>query len=170
MRHVFLPVLIYLGVVLQSTLVPLLPEEMRLSVPSLVLLGLGTIAPPSLAIAGAGLLGLALDGLSTERLGVQMGLATGLAWLVQRLRTSGLLRGPVGIGLAAGLVAMTWRCLAGLHAASRGSGGNELTRLAFLSGQEGLTTALVMCATVLLIRGMWGHWPAHRDLRGSAAR
>ena len=56
-------------------------------------------------------LGLLLDGMSSERLGLQMSFAAAIAWGLQLVKTNGRFRGGVATSGIAFVVVLLWRTL-----------------------------------------------------------
>lgn len=156
MHFLFIPLLIYSGLVAQSTLVPMLPAEIHPCVPALVLLGIGLTTPPSMAIAWSGVMGFALDALTSGRMGIQMGLAALIAWWLQSVRKTWLMRSPVTLGCVAAALAIGWRGLVGVIQAACESRWERVPAAWQTAGPEGLTTALLMCSVTLVVRGLSG--------------
>lgn len=85
-RHLAILLSIYLCLVVQSSIVAELPEVGRPFLPAFLLVMIAMLAHPAIAVIWSGLVGLLLDGLSVERLGVQVGLAAVLALGLQLMK------------------------------------------------------------------------------------
>ncbi|MEK6257539.1 MAG: rod shape-determining protein MreD [Planctomycetota bacterium] len=110
MRQVFIACSIYLAVALQSSaIVGELPPNCRPFLPALTLVVIGFWSEGAAAIAWSAFLGLLLDGLSPERLGVQMSLAAAIGWGLQVVKSNSRSRGVVSVTAIVFVVALLWR-------------------------------------------------------------
>ena len=144
MRHVFIACSIYLTVALQSgAFVGELPPNCRPFLPALTLVAIGLWSKGSAAMLWSALLGLLLDGLSPERLGIQMSLAAALGWAVQVVRANSRSRGVVSVMAMVFVVALLWRVVSPLvYSALSGRAVDVLAILALAVVEAGVTAAL----------------------------
>jgi rod shape-determining protein MreD len=111
LRHAGILCLLYLAVVVQTSVVTDLPPMGRPFLPALMLMVMAAWCHPVVSILWAGFMGFVLDGISTERLGIQLGLAAILALGLQLLRPIWRRRGPVSMTVCTLVVALFWRAL-----------------------------------------------------------
>ena len=112
LRHLGILAMIYLGVVAQCSVVP--TETHGLGhpfLPAMMLVLIAATCHPTAAILWAGTLGFVLDGLSTERLGIQLGLAALLALGMQMTHALWRSRRVVPLVAMTMLVCVAWRTL-----------------------------------------------------------
>lgn len=112
MRHLALAIAVYLTVAVQSSVLSWEgPLVWRPFLPALTLLAITLWVEGASVLVWSAVLGLLLDGLSSERLGMQMSLAVLLAgmlqWLTARRRSTGVMSAMA----LAFLVTLLWRIL-----------------------------------------------------------
>jgi cell shape-determining protein MreD len=87
LRQAGILILIYASIVAQTSLLTDWTSASKPFFPALVLVMIAASSHPAVAVFWSGFAGLILDGVSTERLGVQLGLATILALGLQLFRS-----------------------------------------------------------------------------------
>lgn len=161
LRHIGILAMIYLGVVAQSSLVPTEILGMgRPFLPAILLVVIALACNATASIVWSGLLGLVLDGLSTERLGVQLALAALLGLGLQVMQSLWRSRSLVPLVAMSMILCVAWRTLSPMtHAVL--SGRIVDPHLVLTDAvQDAAWTAAVACL-LLLGRRLFGH-------RGSA--
>jgi rod shape-determining protein MreD len=112
LRHIGIIGLIYLTVALQSSVVT---EEFvaqaRPFLPAILLVIIAVWCDGAAAIFWSGCLGIVLDGLSPERLGIQLSLAALLGLGLQLGKSASRSRGLLALTAAVFVVSMVWRVL-----------------------------------------------------------
>ena len=112
LRHIGILAMIYLGVVAQSSLVPTEILGMgRPFLPAILLVVIALACNATASIVWSGLLGLVLDGLSTERLGVQLALAALLGLGLQVMQSLWRSRSLVPLVAMSMILCVAWRTL-----------------------------------------------------------
>ncbi len=150
--------MIYLGVVVQSSLVPGdLAGMGRPFLPALllVLIAAGCDATP--AILWSGVLGLLLDGLSTERLGVQLALAALLGLGLQLMRPLWSSRSVLSLVAMVMLTGLAWRMLAPMTQAVLAGRVVDPQTVLIDAVQDAAWTTAIAAVVILLGRGLIGH-------------
>ena len=157
LRHIGILVLIYLGVVAQSSLVPEQLAGMgRPFLPAILLVLIAAWCEATPAILWSGVLGFVLDGLSTERLGVQLALAAMLALGMQLLRSMWSSRNRVSLLAMVLVTGFAWRTLAPMtHAVLTGHVVDPHVVLIDAARDTAATTAIAG-VLILLGRGLTG--------------
>lgn len=161
LRHVGILILIYLGVVAQCSLVPQATAVGRPFLPAYVLVMIVVSCESNLSLVWAALLGLVLDGLSTERLGVQLGLAALLAFSLQMLRPIWQSRSLLSVVSMVLLISVAWRVLAPTVQAAIADRAVDPHVLLTDAVQDAAWTAAVSALLILLVRGLCGHRARH---------
>jgi len=114
-RQLFIASSIYLTVALQtSAIVGELPSNCRPLFPAMMLVAICFWSKGAAAIAWSALLGLLLDGLSPERLGVQLSLAAAIGWFLQAFPAISRSRGIASVMVAVFAAALLWRAISPL--------------------------------------------------------
>lgn len=144
MRQFSIMCSIYLSVALQSSaIVGELPTSCRPFLPALTLVAIALWSNGATAILWSSCLGLLLDGLSPERLGVQMSLAAGIGWGLQVVKARSRSRGEISVMTAVFVAALLWRAISPfLYGALSGRVIDPLTVLAMAVVEAGVTTGL----------------------------
>lgn len=88
-----------------------LPTNCRPFLPALTLVAIAFWSNGATAILWSSCLGLLLDGLSSERLGVQMCLAVVFGWGLQIVKLNNRSRGVISVMTIVFLVALSWRAV-----------------------------------------------------------
>lgn len=150
-------VTIYVGVVAHCSLVPAEVGGMgRPFLPALVLVIVAAACDASLSILLAGFLGLILDGLSTEKLGVHLALAAMLALTLQVLQPMWKSRSALGLIAMTIVTCLAWRMLAPLAFAMLADRKVDPHALLTFAIQDAAWTAAVATVLILLARGLVG--------------
>jgi rod shape-determining protein MreD len=157
-RQVFIACSIYLTIALQSSAVwGELPQNCRPYLPALTLVAVGLGSEGATAIVWSACLGLLLDGLSLERLGVQMSLAAGIGWGLQVVKANSRPRAAISVTAIVIVVALLWRVASALvHSILSGRVVDPLAVLAMAVIEASVTAGfagLFVCGAVLLLRG-----------------
>jgi rod shape-determining protein MreD len=156
-------VTIYVGVVAHCSLVPTEVAGMgRPFLPALILVVIVAASEPTLSILLAGLLGLMLDGLSTERLGVHLALAAMLALGLQLLQSMWRSRSALGLIAMTIVTCLVWRLLGPLAQAMLSDRKVDPHSLLTFAVQDSAWTAAVATVLILLARGLVGPKPEVR--------
>ena len=158
MRQVFIACSIYLTVALQgSAVVGELPPNCRPFLPALTLVAIGLWSEGATAIVWSASLGLLLDGLSPERLGMQMSLAAAFGWGLQIVKSNSRSRGVVSVMAIVFVVALLWRVASPLvYSALSGRVLDPLVVLAMAVVEASVTAGLaglLVCGERLLLGG-----------------
>ena len=157
LRFVGALVTIYVGVVAHCSVVPTEVAGMgRPFLPALILVVIAAACDASLSILLAGLLGLILDGLSTERLGVHLALAAMLALALQLLQPMWRSRSALGLIAMTIVICLAWRMLAPMALAMLSERKVDPHALLTFAIQDAAWTAAVATVLILLARGMVG--------------
>ena len=158
MRQVFIACSIYLTVALHcSAIVGELPPNCRPFLPALTLVVIGLWSEGAAAIVWSASLGLLLDGLSPERLGIQMSLAAAVGWGLQVLRSNSRWRGVASVTVIVFVVALLWRVASPLiYSALSGRVADPLVIPAMAVVEAGVTAGLaglLVCGDRWLLGG-----------------
>lgn len=156
-RHVGILILVYLGVVAQCSLVPQATVVGRPFLPAFVLVIVVVSCESNLSLVWAAILGLVLDGLSTERLGIQLGLAALLAFGLQLMRPVWQSRSLLSLVSMVLLATVAWRVLAPTVQAAIADRAVDPHVLLTDAVQDAAWTAAVSAILILLVRGLFGH-------------
>lgn len=157
LRFLGLLAMIYLGVVAQSSLVPEGPGGIgQLFLPALMLVVIAACCEATLSVLLSGLVGLLLDGLSAERLGVQLVIATLLAFSTQLLQPLWRSRSVPALVAMVLLICAAWRILAPVACAVSVGRTVDPHRLMTIAVQEAAWTAAAACLLILAGRGLFG--------------
>jgi len=159
LRHVGILILIYLGVVAQCSLVPLTTTAGRPFLPAFVLVMIVISCESSLSLIWAAVLGLVLDALSTERLGVQLALVAMLAFGLQLMRPIWQSRSLLSIVSMVLLSCAAWRLLVPTMQAAIADRAVDPHVLLTDAVQDSVWTAAISAMLILLMRGVFGHRP-----------
>lgn len=156
LRHIGILAMIYAGVVAQTSLIP---EELagpgRPFLPAILLVVIAASCDATPALLWSGLLGLMLDGLSTERLGIQLTLATFLALAMQLMRPLWGSRSLLALVAMVVLTCLAWRMLSPMTLAVL-SGRVVNPEDAFKHAiQDGVWTTLLGSIVILIFRGVF---------------
>lgn len=159
MRQVFIACSIYLTVALQSSaMVGELPPNCRPFLPALTLVAIALWSKGATAIVWSAVLGLLLDGLSPERLGVQMSLAAAVGWGLQAIKSNSRSRGVVSVMAIVFVVALLWRVVSPfVYGALSGRVVDLLAVLAMAVVEASVTAGLAglfVCGERLLLGGL----------------
>lgn len=150
-------VTIYVGVVAHCSVVPAEVAGMgRPFLPALILVVIAAGCEASLSILLAALLGLILDGLSTERLGVHLALAAMLALGLQLLQPMWRSRSALGLIAMTIVTCLAWRVLAPAALAMLSDRKVDPHSLLTAAVQDSAWTAAVASVLILLARGLAG--------------
>jgi len=170
LRHVGILVMIYLGVVAHCSLVPADVMGMgRPFLPAILLVFIAAACHPTLAIVWAGFVGFLLDGLSTERLGIQVGLAAMLGLGLQLTHSLWRSRSLVALIAMSMLACVTWRALSPMtQAILAGRVANPHSILTD-AVQDAAWTAVVACVLMLGLR-LFSNGPTESVVKRSAPR
>ena len=153
LRNVGILVMIYLGVVAHSSLVPADVMGMgRPFVPAILLVFIAAACHPNLAIVWAGFVGFLLDGLSTERLGIQVGLAAMLGLGLQLTQSLWRSRSLIAMVAMSMLVCVAWRALSPMSQAILTGRVVDPHSILTDAVQDAAWTAVVACVLVLGLR------------------
>lgn len=147
----------YLGVVAQCSLVPQATAVGRPFLPAFVLVMIVVSCESNLSLVWAAILGLVLDGLSTERLGVQLGLAALLAFGLQLMRPVWQSRSLLSLVSMVLLTSVAWRVLAPTVQAALVDRAVDPHVLLTDAVQDAAWTAGVSALLILLVRGLVGY-------------
>ena len=121
LRHAGILSLIYLCLVVQSSLIVDLPEFGRPFLPAVTLVLIVAWSNPAAGIFWSGFLGSVLDCISADRLGIQLGLATILALGLQLLKPLWRSRHALPLAAIALVICAFWRLLSQMtHAVLNG--------------------------------------------------
>ncbi len=161
LRHVGILILIYLGVVAQCSLVPQTAAVGRPFLPAFILVIVVVSCESNLSLVWAAILGLVLDGLSTERLGVQLSLAALLAFGLQLMRPVWQSRSLLSLVSLVLLTSVAWRVLAPTVQAAIADRAVDPHVLLTDAVQDAVWTATVSAVLILLVRGLFGHRARH---------
>ena len=156
LRHIGILILIYLGLVAQCSLVPQATIVGRPFLPAFILVVIVAACEPNLSLLWAALLGLALDGLSTERLGLQVAIAAMLAFGLQLMRPIWQSRSLLSLVSMVLLTSVTWRLLVPTMQAALADRAVDPHVLLTDAVQDAAWTAGVSAALILLVRGLFG--------------
>jgi cell shape-determining protein MreD len=119
-----------------------------------------------LSLLLSGLLGLMLDGLSTERLGVHLAIAVLLAFSLQLLQPLWRSRSVAALVAMVLWICAAWRTLAPVACAMSVGRTVDPHRIMTIAVQEAAWTAAAACLLILAVRGLIGR---HAEERTSAA-
>lgn len=161
LRHIGILILIYLGVVAQCSLVPQASAVGRPFLPAFVLIMIVVSCESNLSLVWAAILGLVLDGLSTERLGVQLGLAALLAFGLHLMRPVWQSRSLLSLVSMVLLACVAWRILAPTVQAAIADRAVDAHVLLTDAVQDAAWTAVVSGVLILLVRGLFPHRSRH---------
>ena len=169
MRQVFIACSIYLTVALQSSvIVGELPANCRPFLPALTLVVIALWSEGATAIVWSAVVGLLLDGLSPERLGVQMSLAAVVGWGLQAVKSNSRSRGVVSVMAAVFVVALLWRAVSPfVYGALSGRVVDLLAVLAMAVVEASVTAVLAgvfVCGERLLLGGPAVHSQSNQRL------
>lgn len=147
----------YLGLVIQTSLIPEdFGEIGRPFLPAFLLVLIATYCEASLAILLSGLLGLAMDGMSTERLGLQLGLGALLAFALQVMQPMWKSRSLLALVAMVMVMCACWRILAPMsHVILLGRTG-DLHKVLTAAVQDSVWTGIVASVLILVCRGVVG--------------
>lgn len=148
--------MIYAGVIAQTSLVSAdLPG--RPFLPAILLVLIAACSEPTPAILWSGLLGLILDGLSMERLGVQLAMASLLALGLQMFRPLWNSRSLLALVAMIVITCMAWRMLSPMTLAILGGRAVNPNQIFRDAVQVTCWTLLAGGILVLIGRGMFGN-------------
>ena len=148
---------IYVGVVAHCSLVPdAVAGYGRPFLPALVLVVIVAGCEPSLSILLAGLLGLILDGLSTERLGLHLALAAMLALALQLLHPMWKSRSVLGLLAMTIVTCLAWRMLGTTAQALLADRKVDPHLLMTAAIQDAAWTAAIATVLILITHGLIG--------------
>ena len=158
LRHVGILLMIYLGLVLQTSLVPAETAGMgRPFLPAIVLVMIAVWCEATASILWSAILGLLIDGLSTEHLGIELALAAmlalGLQWMQPVWRSHSLLA-LVSMFM---LTCVTWRITAPMTHAVLAGRVIDIHSVLTDAVQDSAWTAVIGGAVILVGRGLMGH-------------
>ena len=150
MRQLSIMCLIYLSVALQSSaIVGELPTSCRPFLPALTLVAIALWSNGATAILWSACLGMLLDGLSSERLGIQMSLAAAVGWGLQVVKSNSRSRGVISVMTTVFVVALLWRAVSPfVYGALSGRVVDPLTVMAMAVVEASVTAglaALLVC-------------------------
>ena len=156
MRQLSILCSIYLSVALQSSaIVGELPTNCRPFLPALTLVAIALWSNGATAILWSACLGLLLDGLSPERLGVQMSLVAVIGWGLQVVKSNSRSRGAISVMATVFVVALLWRAVSPLvYGVLSGRVVDPLTVLAMAVVEASVTAGLaglLVCGERLLL-------------------
>lgn len=170
LRHVGILVMIYLGVVAHCSLVPADIMGMgRPFLPAILLVFIAAACHPALAIVWAGFVGFLLDGLSTERLGIQVGLAAMLGLGLQLTHSLWRSRSLVAMIAMSMLACVTWRALSPMTQAILAGRVVDPHSILTDAVQDAAWTAVVAFALMLGLR-LISHGPSESVVKRPAQR
>ena len=169
MRQLSIMCSIYLCVALQSSaIVGELPTSCRPFLPALTLVAIGLWSNGATAILWSACLGLLLDGLSPERLGVQMSLTVVIGWGLQVVKLNSRSRGVITVTAIVFVVALLWRAVSPLvYGALSGRVVDPLTVLTMAVVEASVTAglaALLVCGERLLLGRSVGRGQSDQSL------
>lgn len=168
LRHIGILVMIYAGLVVQTSLGPEHPGlPGRLFLPAAILLVIVASCESTAAILWSAVLGLSLDGLSLDRLGIQMTLAMLLALGLQWMRPLWNSRSLLALVSMTLIVALEWRSLSPMINATLTGRAVDANLIFNGAVQDAVITAVIGGVIVLVARGVFVRGPA---LKRSAAR
>jgi rod shape-determining protein MreD len=149
--------MIYVGVVAQSSLVPAELAGMgRPFLPALLLVLIAVRCDATASILWSGLLGFVLDGLSTERLGVQLALAAMLGLGLQLMRSMWKSRRLVNLVATVMVTCLAWRTLGPMTQAVLAGRTVDPYVVLMDAVQDAAWTAAIAAVLLLLGRGLAG--------------
>lgn len=157
LRFLGLLAMIYLSVVAQSSLVPAGSGGIgQLFLPALMLVVIAAYCGATLSLLLSGLLGLMLDGLSTERLGVHLAIAALLAFSLQLLQPLWRSRSVAALVAMVLLICAAWRMLAPVACAIAVGRTVDPHRVMTIAVQDAAWTAAAAFLLILAGRGLIG--------------
>lgn len=149
--------MIYVGVVAQSSLVPLDVTDLgRPFVPAVILVLIANSCHPATAIAWSAVLGMLLDGISTEKLGIQLSLAAMLGLGIQVMRSMWMSRSFLALVVMTLLTCFAWRALSPMTLAALSGRTLDPNMVLGAAVRDTVCTGIVGSVVILIVRGLFG--------------
>lgn len=146
--------LIYMTAAVQSNLSPAAPEMGRLFLPATILVLVAAWVHPAMAIVCSAILGFVLDGISPERLGIQMSLAAVLALGLQIIRPLWKSQNPIALAISVVVVVVAWRVLSPITYAALSHRNIDPVSVFQQALRDAVMTSLGSLILFLVLRGM----------------
>lgn len=168
LRHVGILLMIYLGLVLQTSLVPAETAGMgRPFLPAIVMVMIAVWCEATPSILWSAILGLLIDGISAEHLGIELALAALLAWGLQCLRPAWQSHSLLALVSMFMLTCVTWRIAGPMTHAVLAGRVIDIHPVLTDAVQDSAWTAVIGGAVILVGRGLVGHGSGTRLINPS---
>lgn len=156
LRHLTMATVIYVALVMQ----PSLPPELSVAgsrpwIPGIALVICLVLAEGSTSLIGASVLGLGVDCLSGERLGVHVMVATAVAAGVLAMKSSARFAGPVAVSTAVLAGTFAWKTTATVLYTLLGRRPIDWPNTARASLNDAIYSAIVVLFILITGRAIW---------------
>lgn len=158
LRHVGILLMIYLGLVLQTSLVPVESAGVgRPFLPAILMVLIAVGCEATSSILWSGVLGLMVDGLSTERLGIELALAAMIGLGLQWLRPLWRSNSPLALVSMILLTCAIWRIASPMAHAALTDRAIDVHLVLTDAVQDSMWTAVIGGVVILMGRGLVGY-------------
>lgn len=154
---------IYVGLVLQSGVIADVPEPGRPFLPAILLIVAAGAFDPLVAMLLAGIIGFLLDGLSTDKLGIQLTVTVLLGFGLQLVFPLWRSKGLLALSAMTMLTCLIWRLATPYVYATLAGQSLDPHAVMTRAIQEAVGTAVVGALLILIWRGTIGHRPRRRE-------